>query len=134
MDLNLRYVWIDSLCIIQDDKNYWATEAPRIAEIYSNAHVNLAASASRSDTGGLLRPFDRCLVSPFIFKIMDDSGTGQLFKVEKDDNFGAYVNDAPLNSRAWVFQKRALSRRILHFANDQIYWQCPSRVDGQFDI
>jgi hypothetical protein len=74
------------------------------------------------------------LVSPLIFRIVDETGTDQNFKVERDENFGTYVNDAPLNSRAWVFQERALSRRILHFANDQIYWQCPSKVDSQFDI
>jgi hypothetical protein len=133
-DLGIRYLWIDSLCIIQDDQEDWAAEAPRMADVYSNSDITLAASASRSDWGGLHRPLDRSLVSPFIFKIVDGTGAGQHFSVEEKENFESYVNNAPLNQRAWVLQERALSRRILHFANDQLYWQCASEVDAQFDL
>lgn len=134
VDLKIRFLWIDSLCIIQDDKDDWEAEAPRMAEIYTNAYVNLAATASRSDASGLFRPLDRCLISPLIIKIVSEAGTVQHLKIESDENFETYVNNAPLNSRAWVLQERALSRRILHFANDQIYWQCPSKVDAQFEL
>lgn len=55
IDLQLNYLWIDSLCIVQDDPSEWALEAPRMAEIYTNSYVTLGATASRSYDGGLKR-------------------------------------------------------------------------------
>ncbi|ORY09011.1 heterokaryon incompatibility protein-domain-containing protein, partial [Clohesyomyces aquaticus] len=50
--LNLRYLWIDSLCIIQDDRNDWSMEAPRMGAFYSGAHLVIAASGARDSTEG----------------------------------------------------------------------------------
>ena len=41
------------------------------------------------------------------------------------------VSQAPLNTRGWVLQERLLSRRILHFAADQVYWECRSHALAQ---
>ncbi|KAK4901724.1 hypothetical protein LTR27_001496 [Elasticomyces elasticus] len=51
--LGLRYLWIDSLCICQDDDDDWAKEASRMAYIYMGAHVTLAADASQASTSGM---------------------------------------------------------------------------------
>ena len=54
--LGIRYIWIDSLCIIQGDAEEWKREAVRMAEIYEHAEV--VVSALRSDDGysGFLGP------------------------------------------------------------------------------
>jgi hypothetical protein len=47
-----RYLWIDSLCIIQDDEDDWAREAALMAEVYANFHCTLAALSSKNSTEG----------------------------------------------------------------------------------
>lgn len=52
--IGLDYLWIDSLCIIQDDKDDWAYEASRMAEIYSHAHLVLVVTAAADCNDGFL--------------------------------------------------------------------------------
>lgn len=54
--LGIRYIWIDSLCIIQDDKMDWEVEAEKMGALYSNASFVIAATASADGDGGLLSP------------------------------------------------------------------------------
>ncbi|XPS69738.1 hypothetical protein M3J09_001997 [Ascochyta lentis] len=51
--LGFRYVWIDSLCIFQDNLNDWAIEARHMKEIYSNAIFAIAATAAKDSDAGL---------------------------------------------------------------------------------
>ncbi|KAG4427885.1 hypothetical protein IFR05_016628 [Cadophora sp. M221] len=51
--LGVRYIWIDSLCILQDDEDDWNKEAANMGNIYKNAYLNLAATASSNGMGGL---------------------------------------------------------------------------------
>jgi hypothetical protein len=53
--LNVRYLWIDSICIIQDSKHDWFVEASRMDDIYSNASLTISASCSKNDADGFLR-------------------------------------------------------------------------------
>ncbi|KAF2745114.1 hypothetical protein M011DRAFT_389521, partial [Sporormia fimetaria CBS 119925] len=53
-ELGLSYVWIDSLCILQDSTSDWADEAQRMAGVYGSASLNIAATASTSSDAGLL--------------------------------------------------------------------------------
>lgn len=56
--LGLRYIWIDSLCIIQDDDSDWQREAFRVSSVYGGSHVNIAASSfSGAHEGFLGHPF-----------------------------------------------------------------------------
>lgn len=50
--LDLQYLWIDSLCIIQDSKSDWAKHVDIMADIYEYAYITLAAGASEDDDGG----------------------------------------------------------------------------------
>lgn len=52
-ELGLRYLWIDCLCIIQNDEQDWENEASRMAGVYANAYVTIAASASEDDSTGV---------------------------------------------------------------------------------
>ncbi|OCL09516.1 HET-domain-containing protein [Glonium stellatum] len=54
--LGIRYIWIDSLCIVQDDRDDWETEAMKMGEIYRNAYLTIAASLSRVGSEGFLKP------------------------------------------------------------------------------
>jgi hypothetical protein len=51
--LGQRYLWIDSLCILQDDRDDWDEQSVKMAEIYENSYLTLAASWASDCTGGL---------------------------------------------------------------------------------
>lgn len=51
-ELDVPFVWIDSLCIIQDDAADWETEASRMGAVYANAYLTVAALASKDDSSG----------------------------------------------------------------------------------
>ena len=51
--LNIRYVWIDSLCIVQDSNSDWQREARRMLEVYTNASLNIAATSASNGQVGL---------------------------------------------------------------------------------
>lgn len=54
--LGFKYLWIDSLCIIQDDEADWQRESAQMASIYAKAALTIAASASQDSQGGCYRP------------------------------------------------------------------------------
>jgi hypothetical protein len=59
--LGVKYLWIDSLCIIQDDVEDWQTESGKMADIYSDAYLVIGANRSADCNGGFLDPQDRTL-------------------------------------------------------------------------
>ncbi|KAJ4387278.1 hypothetical protein N0V93_007867 [Gnomoniopsis smithogilvyi] len=121
--LGVRYLWIDSLCIIQGDDEDWATEAGRMEDVFSGAYCTIAASSAASSSVGFLgkrRPRD-------VIKLPMSGGT-PLYLAEDIDDFRADVENSGLSSRGWVFQERALSRRTIYFTSAQIYWECGNGV------
>ncbi|KAM0427798.1 hypothetical protein ACHAPT_007255 [Fusarium lateritium] len=122
--LNLRYLWIDSLCIIQDDQEDWKREAARMQQVFSNATCVFAASSAGSSAEGFLetRRNERSFVT-----LPSRSGvTSYICKFI--DNFGKDMEEAALNKRGWVLQERALARRSIHFTSTQIYLECGDGV------
>lgn len=64
--LGIRYLWIDSLCIIQDDAQDWEREAAKMADVYANAHVAIAVDSSTDDSSGCYTTFDERKDIPFV--------------------------------------------------------------------
>lgn len=122
--LGLRYLWIDSLCIVQDDLEDWRREAGRMADVYRNAHFVLAASRSRSDQEGFLDS----RVAPKMATLPTNSSESSEFLLTirspmTTDN-GRPFDREPLNERAWCLQERWLARRILYHCSEQMFWEC----------
>ncbi|KAI0452402.1 heterokaryon incompatibility protein-domain-containing protein [Xylaria acuta] len=137
--LGLRYLWIDSLCIIQDDTEDWRKEAGRMAGVYRNAHLVLSAARAGSDEEGFLsarpRPDHVAFTgqsskSPLILKLLPPSLLGDASGLDIH-----IVDHQPLSRRAWCLQERYLARRILHYGTQQMIWECGERraaEDGDF--
>ncbi|OHE97896.1 hypothetical protein CORC01_06759 [Colletotrichum orchidophilum] len=117
--LGVRYLWIDSLCIIQDDKQDWAFEATRMEHVFSSAFCTIAATSASSSAEGFLRQKKQ---QAFVTLAGPDGGF--TFVRKSIDDFHQDVEEAVLNQRGWVLQERALSRRTLHFTASQVYWEC----------
>ncbi|KAM0275712.1 hypothetical protein ACHAQH_007472 [Verticillium albo-atrum] len=152
--LGARFLWIDSLCIIQDDTDDWRREAAHMATIYENALVTISADAASCSTDGFLAATTRQSKPhaevPYRFTDADGhdvEGTvcvrerGQLglllpyhglagSRSQKDtDDSWVDEPDAPrsvLSTRGWVFQERILSPRTLHFSEFEMAWECRS--------
>ncbi|OAG06763.1 HET-domain-containing protein [Paraphaeosphaeria sporulosa] len=121
--LGVPYLWIDSLCIIQDDQEDWETESRLMEQVYSNAYATIAASCATGTYDGFLkpRPSRDCL------KIKRGI-TSAIYVCDAIDDFTRDVENGQLNRRGWVLQERALSRRTIYFADRQTYWECSQGV------
>ncbi len=127
--LGERYIWIDSLCIIQDSPNRsdWFEESAKMHAIYANAFCNISATGAVDGRDGCY--FDRSplVVQPLQIEVVnngiEDLPRGIYLCVDWDI-WSSNIDDAPLTRRAWVVQERFLSRRVLHFGRRQLFWEC----------
>lgn len=132
--LGLEYIWFDSICILQDDLNNWAREAANMADVYSNGHVVLAATAAAASAQGFLLPRKLPLT------IQCASSFGPQFDVHalRNDshsrNLNGHNNEFPLFSRAWCMQERYLARRIVQFLLTEVRFECRSHYTCECDV
>ncbi|KAH7009334.1 heterokaryon incompatibility protein-domain-containing protein [Macrophomina phaseolina] len=130
--LGLQYLWIDSLCIIQDSVEDWRREAAMMDQVYIHAYVTLAAtSTSTSHDGFLERPLKEEVRVPFVSQ-KDGSVHGHIYLRQVMDNrpckYETNVECSKWNDRGWTLQERFLSRRLVHFCRDQSYFECRSAI------
>jgi hypothetical protein len=145
--LGERYLWIDSLCIVQDSFSSWQHNAKAMHLVYGNAYFTICAADGDSSVGlravqpilGAMRPQDALRQR---MTNMNLSGAQSSEEKEQDGSrpmsaecatgvrlmvtrpLEAVVNDSVWNKRAWTFQERILSRRCLVFAEGRVYFQC----------
>lgn len=123
--LKHRYLWIDSICIIQGPNGDFNEQAKHMEGIFRHAYCVLAASCARDQQDGFLKPRDerRCL------KLHQNTpGRVPVYACEFIDNFQQQALDSQLNKRGWVLQERALARRTIFFTEKQTYWECGAGV------
>lgn len=125
--LQSDYVWVDSLCIIQDSDEDWIHESSTMADIYQCSKCNIAATSSKNPTEGCFHPRNVNLVTPMEFTIL--KGAGDNLSEEKYLVVGRHtwennVEAGPLNKRCWVIQERILSPRKIHCGRQQLLWEC----------
>lgn len=125
-EFGFRYLWIDSLCIIQDDEHDWRQESARMASVYGGSSLNIAASGASDGTEGCFFPRDvnlirRCLVSAAPDPDKEVQG---LYYCTDSNLHDRCFYLSPLSQRAWAFQERFLSPRTLHFGESQLFWEC----------
>ncbi|KAK7433053.1 hypothetical protein QQZ08_000526 [Neonectria magnoliae] len=123
--LGLRYLWIDSLCIIQKDLEDWQIESAKMADVYRDAYLVLGAATGVSDASGFLRPrkvqdtvkFESNL---YLQLLPPPSRRWTLYDRNALDPLAA----EPLSRRAWCLQERYLPRRSLQYGSHQMFWEC----------
>ncbi|KAF2108366.1 heterokaryon incompatibility protein-domain-containing protein [Lophiotrema nucula] len=132
----IRYLWIDSLCIFQDDLGDWSRQASGMREIYSLASCNIAATAAKGSDDGLFCSRNTNLLRRFPVEVdlyvvdpgLDDKSPPKhiigTYICEVYDVWTKHVKTAPLNFRAWVNQERFLSPRVMHFSSRELFWEC----------
>lgn len=121
---SIRYIWIDSLCILQDSKEDWEREASSMRDVYVNSCCNIAAAASTDPHGGLFRSRNASDIQYGMVWSNAIVSTGQFYHVLDEAYWNRQVSDAVLHRRGWVLQERLLPPRTLHFTEHQIFWEC----------
>lgn len=140
--LNMRYIWIDSLCIVQDWAEDWETESAVMGDIYRNAFFTISAARAKDGTEGCFaqrnpkanRP---CKLNLYFGK-QPQGGVVPTEAVARKSQRSVYVYPftsgnavGPLYERAWVYQEQALSTRILAFGKNNIHWLCSSMMANE---
>lgn len=132
-NLGLHYLWIDSLCIIQQDKADWERESVKMADIYANSFVTIAATGSRGVDEGLYLLRREQEMTPVLWRTPED-GKLLAFHPLLARNYLDYETiPRPLYSRAWCMQELTLSRRVLHFLPGQVIWDCSATTSYEFE-
>lgn len=127
--LGFRFIWIDSLCIIQQDREDWSAEAANMSAIYQNCALVLAAASSADMNGGLSLDSWR---QPALYTCL--SPQQKQVHVEIWDAGRDRLSEGPLITRGWTLQETLLARRIVYFAADQLSWQCQTHTHTEDGI
>ncbi|KAH8747849.1 heterokaryon incompatibility protein-domain-containing protein [Hyaloscypha finlandica] len=127
--LGFEYVWIDSLCIVQDDQHDKDREIHKMPLIYKNAHLTLCASTARSCSEGFLHP--RPDYSDCQLRVCKPNGEIGTILMDQIPWISPLVTE-PLGTRAWAFQERLLSPRLLEYGWRTLRWgcSCSARYSG----
>lgn len=123
--LTIEYLWIDSLCIIQDELQDWSEQASRMSQVYENSLITIAASKASDPSQSLfseVHPSFQGEALPdvpgmWIRQVCAPPGT----------DFRTYHSPHdpwPLFKRAWVYQEFTLSPRVVHFGTQEVIWHC----------
>jgi len=117
--LGLEYLWIDSLCIIQNDSEDWGREAALMADVYGQSTISIAASGAVDGSEGCFFDRDRRYFWNTPLDIDE-----QTLMMANTQVFERCVRHTELSKRAWVLQERLLAPRTLHFSRAQVFWEC----------
>lgn len=120
----VRYLWVDSLCILQNSLEDWERESKLMGNIYAQSTFTIAAHSAQTDQESFLRNSAAC------FKYVSLQGMDkQLWNVRLQPNFEREMACASsINSRGWVLQERLLSKRVLHFLPSAVYLETEKEV------
>ena len=137
--LGISHIWIDALCIVQDDTKEKDEEMAKMGDYYRNADFTVAASSA----AGVQKSFIRCRedgsewapqkfsVLPRDFEYSESPERRQHFYSQRrreQEDLTRLVLEGPLSKRAWCYQENVLSRRVAHFDEVDDIWECQKEV------
>ncbi|KAK3331655.1 heterokaryon incompatibility protein-domain-containing protein [Cercophora scortea] len=134
-NLGFSHLWIDSLCIVQDDEADWKSESQRMGNIFKHASFTIAAHCARGDDEGFLA---RALVKRgTVDHLHIHGGEQKTFSLYRRGNLAMDVTASALCRRGWVLQERFMASRTIHFTDGQVFAETTDTVlceDGPLDF
>lgn len=119
-NLGLNYLWIDSLCIIQDNSQDWEVEASIMASVYGGSSLNIAASFARDGTEGCFlktRHYGGGFTAGASI-----AGKRQMLELSPGNEYYRNVTGTHLATRAWTVQEKILAPRTLHCGDQGFFF------------
>jgi hypothetical protein len=123
--LGYRYLWVDCLCIIQDDEQEKQRLIHGMGHVYENASLTIfATSGQHADSGlaGITARTDIPSGKEYVIKLPESSLSISIAPTSLEEQ----VRKSPWDTRAWTLQEQALSERRLYFASDEVFFECSS--------
>jgi hypothetical protein len=125
-ELGYRYIWIDALCIRQDDMKDWADQALLVPEIYNNADLTIVAGRSSDARHGFLDIGSSPTVGPCQVRYRCAEGNEEAncwLNLPRDRSIG------PTTERAWCYQESLMARRMIIYGEQQLLFRCREREE-----
>jgi hypothetical protein len=125
--LDIRYLWVDALCIIQDSDEDWQAEAAKMMNVYGNAYATIAANTGGNANSGLY--IDRNLLEsrPCEMKFREPDGK-KLVRYRwihpPRMPWGTVVKSGNLQKRGWALQETCIAVRVIYYDENGLFWQC----------
>lgn len=119
-DLGFRYIWIDSLCIVQDSESSFRLNAANMDLVYGNASLTICAADGVDANEGLVA------LNPELAEVPLRAEYSKGIRLQVARPSESVIRDSVWDRRAWTFQERILSRRCLVFSGKRVYFQCRS--------
>ena len=123
--LGHSYIWVDALCILQDDADDQLSEFRNMSNVYQGATATIAASMAMRAADGFLKPKE--LLGVALDGESQIAGRKGVLMPMPDFTEDGYIPDHPLDSRGWTLQEFLLSERLLIFSDFEVLWQCQQR-------
>ncbi|KAK3375778.1 heterokaryon incompatibility protein-domain-containing protein [Lasiosphaeria ovina] len=122
LTLNIAYIWVDALCIIQDDPSDWEREAKKMATVYSMAKITIIAASSTSCHSGFIAQdipthiLNTPLPPPLRLVAQRETVSGF--------HCARYSGTDSISTRGWTYQEEFLSTRHVKFTHNDVQWWC----------
>lgn len=133
--LRIPFIWIDSLCIVQDSEQDWHHESGLMSSIYRDSTLTISATGAVDGSRGCFIPEVHSAIVQ-LPQTFSDGGSNAYVTGNRLGTYGPPWSDkvegGPLFRRAWALQERCLSRRILHCCTGQWIWECCEKLEAQF--
>lgn len=123
---HIQYLWVDVLCICQNDKAEWEMEVSNMANVYGGSEFTISALASSKTSEPFLK--ERHLEPVALGTVKASYGTWDdetiLFLRGRPRSLEDEFDSAAMNQRAWTLQEKILAPAVLHYGRDQVIWEC----------
>ena len=121
--LSEKYLWVDSLCIIQDDPEDKDDQISRMDDVYSGAYATIIAVASKDAQEGIPGIDKECRREQQVVERV-----GSLRLLVPSPPLDTVLEESIWNTRAWTYQERLLSRRRIYLSREQAYFECQGSI------
>ncbi|RBA17974.1 hypothetical protein FPRO05_10992 [Fusarium proliferatum] len=125
--LRIEYIWIDSLCIIQDSQSDWELESLQMCDYYENSFLTISTATSPNSTIPFLGPRDTRWW-PAKLNLTNGSSSEDVYaqRITSEQE-----EEGMLFTRAWTWQEAAMSSRTIYFTPSELIWECSEHVVPQ---
>lgn len=121
--LGVRFLWVDALCVIQDDFSDKYDQMGFMGGIFTNGYLTISAASAAGCGEGFLQQ----RANPY-FPVLYRFPNDEICNVKMSKLGTEYrIEPEPLNGRGWTLQETMLSPRILFYSTIQPYWNCACR-------